>query len=200
MTVTPREKMSCSMRLVRSIALCAAIVGASACSGGGDTAAPGDTTSGTTSDASPRAAPHTPASNLETTPLSAADYALYESMMSGASAMLMNLDATDRQALELSHEVDAGKRKATSADEALLARAVALTHKDEGLAELQGVALRYRQVKEKVNAVVGRNAEPPEKDDAVARENRRFLAVHRANIERLQAVLRDPLSRRPAAQ
>ena len=188
------------MRLVRSIAVCAAIAAASACSGGGD-ATPGDATpGGATSPESARSAPHTPATNLDTTPLSAADYALYESMMSGASAMLMNLDATDRHALELSREVDAGKRKATTADEALLARAIALTHKDEGLAELQGVALRYRQVKEKVNAVVGRNAEPPEKDDAVARENRRFLEAHRANIERLQAVLRDPLSRPPAAQ
>jgi hypothetical protein len=132
--------------------------------------------------------------NLDSTPLSAADYAMYASIMSGASALLASLEPADRQALELSRAVDAGRRKATAANEPLLARARSLQHKDEELAELQGVGPRYRQVKEKVNAVIGPEAQPAAKDDPVARENRRFLEAHRINIERLQAVLRDPLS------
>ena len=133
--------------------------------------------------------------NLDSTPLSAADYAMYASIMGGASALLANLGPGDRAALELARKVDAGQHKATVADEALLARARALQHKDEDLAELQGIGPRYRQVKEKVNAVVGAAAQPPDRDDPISRENRRFLQEHRANIERLQKVLRDPLSR-----
>jgi hypothetical protein len=160
--------------------LCGAMAGASACSNSG------------TGDAG---SPPTARASLDTTPLSAPDYALYESIMSGASSLLMTLSPADQNALQLAREVDAGRRKATAADEPLLARATALKNKDEELASLQGVAERYRQVKEKVNAVVGRDAQPPDRDDAVAKENRRFLAVHRVNIERLQAIIRDPLSR-----
>jgi hypothetical protein len=133
--------------------------------------------------------------NLDTTPLSAADYAMYAGIMGGASALLANLNPDDRQALELAKAVAGGRHKPVAADERLLAHARALQIKDEDLADLQGVGARYRQVKAKVNAVIGADAQPPDKDDAVARENRRFLEAHRANIERLQRVLRDPLSR-----
>jgi hypothetical protein len=133
--------------------------------------------------------------NLDAVPLSAADYAMYASIMSGASALLANLAAEDRKALELSKAVDAGTRKATAADAPLLARARTLQRQDEELADLQGVGPRYRQVKAKVTAIIGPDGQPPAHDDAIARENRRFLEAHRANIERLQRVLRDPLSR-----
>jgi hypothetical protein len=138
--------------------------------------------------------------NLDAVPLSAADYAMYASIMSGASALLANPDAEDRKALELSRAVDAGTHKATAKDEAFLARARKLQHKDEELADLQGVGARYRQVKSKVVALIGPGAQPASTDDAVTRENRRFLEAHRANIERLQSVLRDPLSRPPAPE
>jgi hypothetical protein len=141
-----------------------------------------------------RAAAVAASTNLDTTPLSAADYAMYAGIMSGASALLANLTSEDRAALETAKTVDAGRRTAAVADEPLLAHARAL-HKDEELADLQGVGARYRQVKAKVTAVVGPDAQAPEKDDPTARENRRFLEAHRANIERLQRVLRDPLSR-----
>jgi hypothetical protein len=143
----------------------------------------------------PAAAVAAASTNLDAVPLSAADYAMYAGVMSGASALLANPTAEDRRALELANAVDAGTRTSTAGDEALLARARELQHKDEELADLQGVGARYRQVKSKVMAVIGPGAQPAARDDAIARENRRFLEAHRANIERLQRVLRDPLSR-----
>ena len=71
----------------------------------------------------------------------------------------------------------------------------ALQHKDEELARLQGIDARYLQVKAKIDAVIGPTAKPAAADDGVAKENRRYLEPHRANIERLQRILRDPLSR-----
>ena len=60
---------------------------------------------------------------------------------------------------------------------------------------VQGVDARYLQVKAKIDAVIGPTAKPAAADDGVAKENRRYLEPHRANIERLQRILRDPLSR-----
>ncbi len=131
--------------------------------------------------------------NLETTPVSAADYAMYAAIMSGASAMLSNLSTADREALELAKKVDAGATKATPANRALLERARALRHKDVELATLQGIDARYLQVKTKIEAVIGPEAHPPASD--VERENLRFLEAHRASIERVQKILRDPLNR-----
>jgi hypothetical protein len=135
------------------------------------------------------------ATNLDTTPLSAADYALYANIMGGASALLGTMTVSDREALELLKNVDAGKAKPTPSNDKLLAQARALKHKDEELADLQGVGERYRKVKQKVEAVIGPDARPPAADDIVARENLRFLEAHRATIERLQRILRDPLSK-----
>jgi hypothetical protein len=181
------------------------MLSASACSSGGDSRTGGTGGAPATGE---RSAPASPAqaaavaasTNLDSTPLSAADYAMYVGIMGGASALLANLAPDDRAALDLARQVDAGQHKATIADEPLLARARALQHKDEELAELQGIGPRYRQVKEKVAAVVGAAAQPPDKDDPTARENRRFLEAHRANIERLQTVLRDPLARTSGGQ
>ncbi len=131
--------------------------------------------------------------NLDTTPISAADYAMYAAIMSGASAMLANLGATDREALELARQVDAGTVKASASNRALLAQARALREKDLELATLQGIDARYRQVKAKIEAVIGPDARPPASD--VERENLRFLEAHRASIERVQKILRDPLNR-----
>lgn len=131
--------------------------------------------------------------NLETTPVSAADYAMYAAIMSGASAMLANLSTADREALELAKKVEAGTAKATSANQAVLAHARALRQKDIELATLQGIDARYRQVKAKIEAVIGPDSHPPNSD--VERENLRYLEAHRASIERVQKILRDPLAR-----
>lgn len=131
--------------------------------------------------------------NLDTTPVSAADYAMYAAIMSGASAMLANLSTADREALELAKKVDAGTAKASASNQALLAQARALRRKDVELATLQGIDARYLQVKAKVEAVIGPDAHPPATD--VEKENLRFLEAHRATIERLQKILRDPLAR-----
>lgn len=135
--------------------------------------------------------------NLETTPLSAADYAMYAAIMSGASAMLSTLTPTDREALEFAQKVDAGAAKPTAATEPLLSRARSLQQKDVELARLQGIEERYLQVKSRIEAVIGPGARPPAPGDSVAQENLRYLEPHRATIERLQKALRDPLSRKP---
>ena len=44
-------------------------------------------------------------------------------------------------------------------------------------------------------AVIGPDARPPAAGDAVGKENLRFLEPHKDNIERLQRIVRDPLSR-----
>lgn len=130
--------------------------------------------------------------DLDTTPVSAADYAMYTAIMSGASAMLANLSPADRAALAFAQQVDAGTARASS-NPALLAQARALRQKDVELATLQGIDARYRQVKAKIEAVVGPDAHPPASD--LEKENLRFLAAHRAAIERVQKILRNPLSR-----
>ncbi len=66
---------------------------------------------------------------------------------------------------------------------------------DLELARLQGIDARYVKVKEKVEAVIGPRSRPPASTDAVAQENLSFLQPHRQNIERLQRILDDPLSR-----
>ena len=131
--------------------------------------------------------------NLDTTPVSAADYAMYAAIMSGASAMLANLSTADREALELAKRVDAGTARPSAANQELLAQARALRQKDLELARLQGIEARYRQVKGKIEAVIGPDAHPPAGD--VEKENLRFLEAHRASIERVQKILRDPLNR-----
>lgn len=133
--------------------------------------------------------------NLDTTPVSAADYAMYAAIMSGASAMLANLSPADREALQLAKQVDAGTAKASASNQALLAQARALRQKDLELATLQGVDARYRQVKAKIEAVIGPESHPPASD--VERENLRFLEAHRTSIERVQKILKDPLNRPP---
>jgi hypothetical protein len=138
--------------------------------------------------------------NLETTPLSAADYALYAAIMGGASAMLSTLSASDKEALAFAKKVESGAATATAATEPLLAQARALKEKDLELARLQGIDARYVQVKRKVEAVIGPSSRPPADGDVVAKENLRFLEPHRSTIERLQKILRDPLSRPADAQ
>lgn len=134
-------------------------------------------------------------SNLDVTPLSAADYAMYAAIMGGASAMLNTLSTADKEALEFAAKVDAGKAAVAPHTQSLLTQARALQHKDEELARLQGIDARYLQVKAKIDAVMGPTAAPAAADDSVAKENRRYLEPHRANIERLQGILRNPLSR-----
>ena len=135
-------------------------------------------------------------SNLDVTPLSAADYAMYAAIMGGASAMLNTLSTADKEAIEFAARVDAGKAVVAPNTQSLLTQARALQHKDEELARLQGIDARYLQVKAKIDAVIGPTAKPAAADDAVAKENRRYLEPHRANIERLQRILRDPMSPR----
>jgi hypothetical protein len=161
--------------------------------------APADT-AGTDSPPAPGTVTRGDAStNLDTTPLSAADYALYASIMGGASAMLSVLSPEDTAALEFAKKVDAGTARVTPATEPLIAKARALQQKDLELARLQGIDARYLAVKRKVEAVIGPNARPPAEGDAVAKENLRFLEAHRQTIERFQRILRDPLSKQPAA-
>ena len=131
--------------------------------------------------------------NLETTPVSAADYAMYAAIMSGASAMLANLSQADREAVALAKKVDAGTATPSASNQVLLAQARALRQKDVELATLQGIDARYLQVKATIEAVIGPNAHPPVSD--VEKENLRFLEAHRASIERVQKILRDPLTR-----
>lgn len=112
--------------------------------------------------------------------------------------MLSALSQEDREALALAARVDKGEATATPATQRLLDRARALQHADEELARLQGIDARYREVKSTIEAVIGPRAQPASADSAVAKENRRYLEVHRQRIERLQGILRDPLSRPPA--
>jgi len=131
--------------------------------------------------------------DLDSTPISAADYAMYAAIMGGAAAMLNALSPEDRAALELAKKVDAGAATATPQNEKLLARARALQQKDVEIARLQGIEDRYLKVKAKIEAVIGPNATPPA--DPIAQENLRYLEAHRDSIERLQKILGDPLSR-----
>jgi len=131
--------------------------------------------------------------NLDTTPLSAADYAMYAAIMSGASAMLSTLSPDDREALGFAQKVDAGTAKPTPATEPLLVRARRLQQKDLELARLQGIEERYVQVKSRIEAVIGPDSRPPPPGDSIARENLRYLEPHRATIERLQNTVRNPL-------
>lgn len=133
--------------------------------------------------------------DLTTTPLSAADYRLYANIMGGASALSRSLSADDRALLEFAKRVDAGALKPGPADQDKLARARALQNKDDELARLQGIEPRYREVKMRIEALIGKSARPPSPDDPLSRENLRFLEAHRTTIERLQADVRDPLSR-----
>jgi hypothetical protein len=121
---------------------------------------------------------------------------MYAAIMGGASAMLSVLTPTDREALEFAKKIDAGTAKVTPETERLLVQARALQHKDVELARLQGVDGRYLKVKAKVEAVIGPDAKPPAADDAIGKENLRYLEAHRQNIERLQKILRDPLAPR----
>jgi len=125
---------------------------------------------------------------------------MYNAIMGGASALLATLTPGDRKALEFAKQVDAGSAKVSAQTQSLLAQARALQHKDEELARLQGVDARYLQVKAKIDAVIGARAQPASSDDAVAKENRRYLDAHRQTIERFQNILRDPLSRPPAVK
>ncbi len=134
--------------------------------------------------------------NLDVTPLSQADVTLYVNVMGGASALARSLSPADRELLEFAKKVDAGQVKPTTADEAKLAQARALTRKDDELATIQGIDARYRVVRDKIEALIGPAAKPPFPDDPVTRENIRFLEARRATIERLQADVRDPLSRK----
>ena len=164
----------------------------------GATPPPG-TGSGAPSDAPPRepgTVVHGDAStNLDRTPLSAADYAMYAAIMGGASAMLSALTPDDKAALQFATKVDAGTARVTPATERLLAQARAMQEKDVELARLQGIDERYVKVKAKVEVVIGPKAKPPAAGDAVGQENLRYLEAHRATIERLQRILRDPRSK-----
>lgn len=130
--------------------------------------------------------------NLETTPLSAADYAMYAAIMGGASAMLSALTPDDTAALDLAKKVDAGKVTATAKNAPLLERAKALREQDIELARLQGIDTRYRAVKNRIESVIGPKAKAPAANDSVAQENLRYLDAHRAQIERWQKILADP--------
>lgn len=132
-------------------------------------------------------------SDLDTTPLSAADYQMYAAIMGGASAMLTTLSDADRHALEFARRVERGHEAVTPETEPLMVQARALRTRDLELARLQGIEPRYAKVKEKVEAVIGPDAKPP--SDPVSQENLRYLDAHRDTIERLQNILRDPLSR-----
>src|SRR5678815_3607089 len=104
------------------------------------------------------------------------------------------LSPTDREALAFAKKVDAGQARATPETEQLLTQARALQHKDIELARTQGIEERYVRVKARIEAVIGPDAKPPAADDAVGKENLRFLEPHKDNIERLQRILRDPLA------
>ena len=133
--------------------------------------------------------------DLDRTPVSAADYQMYVAIMGGASAMLSGLSDADKAALELAKKVESGAAQATAANEPLLAQARALRERDLELARLQGIEPRYRKVKEKIEAVIGPKAQAPAAGDTLAIENLRYLEANRATIERLQKIVNDPLSR-----
>jgi len=120
---------------------------------------------------------------------------MYAAIMGGASAILSTLSPTDREALAFAKKVDAGQARPAPETEQLLAQARALQHKDIELARMQGIEDRYVRVKARIEAVIGPEAKPPAADDAVGKENLRFLEPHKDNIERLQRNLRDPLAR-----
>jgi hypothetical protein len=133
--------------------------------------------------------------DLDRTPVSAADYQMYVAIMGGASATLSALTDAERHALEVAKRVESGAEPASAANAPLVAQARALRQRDVDLARLQGIDARYLKVKEKIEAVIGPRAKAPAEDDAVAKENLRYLEAHRASIERLQKILDDPLSR-----
>ena len=133
--------------------------------------------------------------DLDRTPVSAADYQMYVAIMGGASAMLSGLSDADKAALELAKKVESGAAQATAANEPMLAQARALRERDFELARLQGIEPRYRKVKEKIEAVIGPKAKAPAAGDTLAIENLRYLEANRATIERLQKIVNDPLSR-----
>ncbi len=133
--------------------------------------------------------------DLTRVPLSAADYRLYANIMGGAGALGLSLTDEDRALLEWLRKVDAGTVKAGAADQSKLARARALQNKDDELARMQGIDGRYQEVKARIESLIGPRAKPPAGDDGLARENLRFLEAYRAEIQRLQGRVRDPLSR-----
>src|SRR6478672_6587705 len=94
-----------------------------ACSSGRETASGAADTLGShepaSTPATAQAAQMAASTNLDVTPLSAADYAMYAGIMSGASALLANLDQDDRTALALAKAVEEGRHKPTAADETL---------------------------------------------------------------------------------
>jgi hypothetical protein len=191
--------------LLAMLLLTAGACGSSAPSDAGDTPSTQPAAASTAQDPGPERAPGTvvhgdASTNLDTAPISAADYAMYNAIMGGASALLSTLTPEDRKALEFAKQVDAGAATVSAQTQSLLAQARALQHKDEELARLQGVDARYLQVKAKIDAVIGARAQPASSDDAVAKENRRYLEAHRQTIERFQNILRDPLSRPPAVK
>lgn len=171
-----------------------------ACGGGTPAETPAATSSGerppevhTTAEAAARDA----STDLSQVPLSAADYRLYANIMGGAGALGLTLTSDDRALLEWLKDVDAGAVKAGAADEQKLARARALQNKDDELARLQGIDTRYQEVKARIEALIGPRAKPPAAGDALAQQNLRFLEAYRPEIERMQARVRDPLSRAP---
>ena len=196
-----RSPRPCDNRTVRSVVALSLIVVlcAAGCGGGSESTAPPEDRAITPGEPP---APGTvirgdSSTNLETSPLSAADYAMYAAIMSGASAMLSTLSPDDREALGFAQKVDAGTAKPTPANEPMLVRARSLQQKDLELARLQGIEGRYVQVKSRIEAVIGPNSRPPAPGDSIAQENLRYLEPHRATIERLQKALRDPRSRKP---
>lgn len=133
--------------------------------------------------------------DLDTTPVSAADYQMYVAIMGGASAMLSALTDAERHALEVAKRVESGAEKSSPSNAPLVEQARAIRQRDIELARLQGIEPRYLKVKEKIEAAIGPRAKAPAAGDTVAQENLRYLEAHRASIERLQKILADPLSR-----
>jgi hypothetical protein len=168
---------------------------AAGCSGSSESRSTGEEPPGSSAAAPGTVTRGDATTDLARTPVSAADYAMYAAIMGGASAMVAALSPADREALAFARKVDAGQATPTPATEQLLAQARALQRKDIELARIQGIEERYLQVKARIEAVIGPDAKPPAPDDAVAKENLRFLEAHRDNIERLQRIVRDPLSR-----
>lgn len=129
--------------------------------------------------------------NLDTTPVSAADYAMYAAIMGGASAMLSAITPEDQAALDAARKVEAGAA-VSAKTKPLVERARALREQDRELARMQGIEDRYLAVKSKIEAVIGPHAKAPAAGDTVAQENLRYLEAHRAQIERWQKILADP--------
>jgi hypothetical protein len=154
------------------------------------------------------AEPRTPAeaaardasTDLSKVPLGAADYRLYANIMGGAGALGLALSVEDRALLDWLKKVDTGQLTPGPGDQDKLARARALQHKDDEMARIQGIEPRYRDVKTRIEALIGPNAKTPPPDDALSRQNLRFLEAYRPEIERLQKRVRDPLSREPLPQ